>query len=142
MKRKTIFCVFLISILSVSVLIAQDIPFLWGHSWAVGAKALGLGGAYTGIADDYTALYYNPAGLGQIQNSQFFGSLGNLSSNDQITHLGINYSESSSYTKLNSLGLVIPVPTSRGSLVFAAGYHNVRQFDNSLVSRFAIQSST
>jgi len=140
MERKTIFYIFLMSFLSVSVLLAQDIPFLWGHPWAVGARALGLGGAYTGVADDYTALYYNPAGLGQIQKSQFFGTLGHLSSNDQITLSGTNYSESSSYTKLNSLGLVIPIPTSRGSLVFAAGYHNVRQFDNSLVFSYFLST--
>ena len=31
----------------------------------VGARALGLGGAYTSIADDATAVYWNPAGLAQ-----------------------------------------------------------------------------
>lgn len=32
----------------------------------VGARALALGEAYVGIADDATAIYWNPAGLGQI----------------------------------------------------------------------------
>ena len=140
MKCKTIFYSFLLSISMISVLSGQDVLFLWGHSWAVGARALGLGGAYTGVADDYSALYYNPAGLGQIQRSQFFGTLGHLNTDDQVTLAGTNYSESSSYTKLNSLGLVIPVPTSRGSLVFAAGYHNVRQFDNALVFSYFLST--
>ena len=31
-----------------------------------GARAIGMGGAFTGVADDPTATYYNPAGLIQI----------------------------------------------------------------------------
>ena len=34
----------------------------------VGDKAAALGGAFTGLADDATATYYNPAGLTQIKN--------------------------------------------------------------------------
>jgi len=32
----------------------------------VGARALALGEAYAGIADDATAIYWNPAGMGQV----------------------------------------------------------------------------
>src|SRR5581483_6616329 len=32
----------------------------------VGARAVGMGGAFTSIADDATSLYWNPAGLAQI----------------------------------------------------------------------------
>lgn len=34
----------------------------------VGAKAVAMGGAFTALANDPTALYWNPAGLAQIQN--------------------------------------------------------------------------
>lgn len=33
----------------------------------VGARAVALGNAYVGLAEDETAIYYNPAGLSQIQ---------------------------------------------------------------------------
>ena len=36
----------------------------------VGARALGFGGTFISLADDGTAVYWNPAGLGQIQKPQ------------------------------------------------------------------------
>src|SRR5437016_1140920 len=36
----------------------------------VGAKALSMGGAYVGLADDWTATFWNPAGLGQIKRTE------------------------------------------------------------------------
>jgi len=32
-----------------------------------GARAIGMGGAFTAVADDFSAIYYNPAGLAQIE---------------------------------------------------------------------------
>jgi len=34
----------------------------------VGARALGMGGAYVGVADDSTAVYWNPAGLPKVKH--------------------------------------------------------------------------
>ena len=36
-------------------------------NWGAGARAMGLGKAFTGLADDPSAIYYNPAGLA-LQN--------------------------------------------------------------------------
>jgi len=36
----------------------------------VGARALGLGSAYTAVANDVTALHWNPAGLSQIEKRE------------------------------------------------------------------------
>lgn len=36
----------------------------------VGARALGMGGAYTAIADDSEAIYWNPAGLARMEKRQ------------------------------------------------------------------------
>lgn len=35
----------------------------------IGARSLGLGGAYVGVADDATATYWNPAGIAGVQNN-------------------------------------------------------------------------
>ena len=45
--------------------------FHMGNDLGVGARAVGMGGAYTGISDDYTAMYWNPAGLGQMKRREF-----------------------------------------------------------------------
>jgi len=41
-----------------------------------GARPLGMGGAFTGLADDATAIYFNPAGLSQINGKQFYTFFG------------------------------------------------------------------
>ena len=43
----------------------------------VGAKAAALGGAYTGLSDDESGMYYNPAGISQISGSAISGSYNN-----------------------------------------------------------------
>ncbi|MFH1282200.1 MAG: PorV/PorQ family protein [bacterium] len=43
-------------------------------SWGTGVRALGMGRTYTGLADDASAPYWNPAGLGQIRSMEI-GSL-------------------------------------------------------------------
>ena len=40
----------------------------------VGSRALGMGGAFVAIADDGTASYWNPAGLGSLKKHQFLFS--------------------------------------------------------------------
>ncbi len=37
---------------------------------SVGVKAAGMGGAFVGLADDYSAIFWNPAGISNIENPQ------------------------------------------------------------------------
>lgn len=39
----------------------------------LGARAMGMGGAFVAVADDVTALHWNPAGLAGLQGIQVFG---------------------------------------------------------------------
>jgi long-subunit fatty acid transport protein len=94
----------------------------------VGARALSMGGAYTGVASDYSAIYWNPAGLAQMQYSEFSAGLSYLSTKDNSTFFGSAESYSNSATTLNSLGLVQKVPTVRGSLVLGFGFHRSANF--------------
>ena len=44
----------------------------------VGARPIGMGNAYTALADDVNAIYYNPAGLAQLDECQFTSGYGKL----------------------------------------------------------------
>ncbi len=48
-----------------------QVSILYGGGYespGLGAKALSMGGAFIGLADDWTAIYWNPAGLAQLKN--------------------------------------------------------------------------
>ncbi len=103
--------------------------FHMGNDLGVGARALGLGGAYTAISDDYTAMYWNPAGIGQMKRREFNIGFSQNSIKSDALFLGTGAETADSFTRLNSIGLVFPVPTARGSLVFGVGYDKGRDYD-------------
>jgi len=68
--KKGLLVLFLISIFAVSSLFANGLSLN-----SIGARALGMGGAMVGLADDPTAIYWNPAGLaGQNSSLYAFGT--------------------------------------------------------------------
>ena len=57
----------LFSLVLAGLLLALPTSFAWAASLGYGARAIGMGGAYTAVADDGTAPYWNPAGISQIK---------------------------------------------------------------------------
>ncbi len=104
--------------------------FFMGNELGIGARAIGLGGAYIGVSDDYAAAYWNPSGLAQIRRMEFNLGFSHNSSETDAEYLNSLQSAKTSYTRLNSLGFVFPVPTYRGSLVFGIGYQKVRDYED------------
>jgi hypothetical protein len=100
------------------------------QSNVVSARSAGMGNAFTGLANDLSALYWNPAGLGQLRYSLMDVGLTSFSANTDATILGSTTSDNMSVIKFNNIGLAIPVPVNRGSLVFAAGYNRLTDFSN------------
>jgi len=111
---------------------AQEEIFFLGQELGVGSRAMSMGGAYTGVADDYSAIYWNPAGLGQIRRMELNVGFSHNKLNNDATFMNRSFNTSGTFTRLNSFGFVFPVPTYRGSLVFGIGYNKVRDFDNTL----------
>jgi long-subunit fatty acid transport protein len=104
-----------------------------GNFFVVGARALGMGGAYTAVANDATALVYNPAGLARVIRIEFSGSLTHQRLNNKSdVGLGFNDGRVQNNTRLGSGNLVLPVPTYRGSLVLAFGVNRVKSFDQAM----------
>lgn len=98
----------------------------------VGTRALGMGGAFTALANDYSALYWNPAGLAAVGKSQFFGELSHQTLNNTATFMNTTTDETWRFTRLRSLGFVLPIPTSQGSAVLAFGYNRQHDMDHNL----------
>jgi long-subunit fatty acid transport protein len=100
--------------------------------FGVGSRAIGMGGAYIGVADDYSAVFWNPAGLAQMRRLEFTGGIVNSSYKNDASFIGVTTNGKSSGTALDNLGFVFPFPTVQGSLVFALGYNRVTDFTSAL----------
>ena len=61
-----------VGILLLCVLFPQGIRADFFDGLGVGARAIAMGSAYTAVADDLTAVYYNPAGLAQVEKHALF----------------------------------------------------------------------
>jgi len=57
----------------------------------IGARALGMGRAFTGLSDDFSALYWNPAGLVQQDKVEFLSTHINLFEDTYYDSLGFAY---------------------------------------------------
>ncbi len=55
-----------------------DAVFTRGGGLGVGTRAMGMAGAFTAVADDPSAEYWNPAGLAQLSRIEFAGMYGSL----------------------------------------------------------------
>ena len=99
----------------------------------MGARALAMGGAYTAVSNDYSATFWNPAGLSQLNKSSFYASIGHLTHSADISY-GSNSPSifEDSYSRLDGIGATFKVPTQRGSLVWAIGRNTLYGFDNNL----------
>ena len=98
----------------------------------VGSRAVSMGGAYIGVADDYAAVFWNPAGLAQMRRLEFTGGIVNSNYKNDASFLGVTTNGKNSGTAVDNLGFVFPFPTVRGSLVFAIGYNRVTDFTSAL----------
>ena len=94
------------------------------------ARALGLGNSYTALSDDYSAVVFNPAGLGLVKKMGLSVTLNDNLFDNLVSFQGNNSSSLKNSVNLNQFGLIFPVPTVRGSLVFALGYNRVKEFNS------------
>ena len=69
---------------------------------SIGARAVAMGEAFTGIADDVTSIYWNPAGLGQVNNVQIL-----LMHNQWFQNVIYNYGAGSLPILKGTLGLSV-----------------------------------
>ena len=93
----------------------------------IGPKAIGMGGAFVGIADDPTAIYHNPAGMTQLKSHQLHFGLDALITDLNYTPPGLpkekgkteylpvpNFGYVTDFAKPISLGLGLFFPHGNG----------------------------
>lgn len=108
--------------------IPGEIPLT--HSVPVGARAMGMAGAYSAVADDATALFYNPAALARVERIELALSIGYNRVEDETQHLGnVPMARDASSTRVNHLGFAYPFPTYRGSLVIGMAFNQLANLD-------------
>lgn len=110
---------------------AEDVLRFSTPGLGVGAKWLASGNAAVGQVDDYSALFWNPAGLANLRSYEFSFGLSYLGYGNDATYLTSTTSGYSSVVNLNAIGLAIPVPTVQGSLTFAFGFGRSANFKSS-----------
>lgn len=95
MKRLII--IFLIQLNQMALLAGAFVPAKYAGeflSGGAGARPCGMGGAYTAVVQDVTALYWNPAGLVLINRFQFHGMhAARFSGQVQNDFLGFGFSQ-------------------------------------------------
>ena len=69
---------FLVLLLAIIALFSMCVGASGFEVSGVGSKAMGMGGAFRAIANDWTAAYYNPAGYAKILDTQLGSSNGFL----------------------------------------------------------------
>ncbi len=111
---------------------AEDVLRFSTFNMGIGARSTGMGNASVGLADDYSALFSNPAGLASLRSFEFSAGLSNAGYNNDATFFGTTTNANNRVTNINNLGLVYPVPTSRGSLSFAFGFARVANYSTSV----------
>ncbi|HTY37817.1 MAG TPA: hypothetical protein VMH23_11940, partial [Bacteroidota bacterium] len=107
---------------------AEDVLRFSTFNMGIGARSSGMGNTSVGIADDFSALFTNPAGLASMRNFEFSAGLSNVGYGNDATFFGTTMNATDRVTNLNTLGFVYPVPTSRGSLSFAFGFARVANY--------------
>jgi hypothetical protein len=69
---KARFLIFLLLFLTYLTLFSQYKPWYNQYNFAFGTKAMSMGNAFTAVADDLTAVFWNPAGLAAMRSPEFY----------------------------------------------------------------------
>ena len=111
---------------------AYDAIHITENEEGFGMRALAMGGAYTALANDYSGIYWNPAGLSFVKKTGIYAEMSHLQFSNDALYMGNPTSNNQGFTKLKSLGFVMPLPTNQGSFVIAGGFSRVLDYDDHL----------
>ncbi len=94
-----------------------------------GARTVGMGNAFTAVADDFSAVFSNPAGLGLVKRFELSTGFDFGKFNNNSSFIGNSTDFSQNAANFSQIGFVYPFPTVQGSLSFAAGFTKDKDFN-------------
>jgi long-subunit fatty acid transport protein len=118
----------IIGLQAVQAQFAEDALRFSQFGSTVGARSQAMGNTNIGIADDYSALFGNPAGLSQQKSFEFSVGLSRLGYGNDVTFFGNKKTDNNDVINLNNLGIVYPIATVQGGLTFAFGFGRVANY--------------
>ena len=114
-----------------AVLVVASVGFAQQYNLTgSGARAEGFGGAFIGVADDATAVVWNPGGLSQLQRpeaSVVVRTVGESWDYKDASNSANNWTATQSHFVFNFASLAVPFKMGSTNLVVAAAYQ--RQLD-------------
>jgi long-subunit fatty acid transport protein len=131
LKKSQIWQLVIIAVIGVQIAQAQyaeDALRFSQFGSSVGARSQAMGNTSVGIADDFSALFGNPAGLSQQKSFEFSVGLSSYGYGNDVTFFGNKMTDKKSAINLNNLGIVYPIATVRGGLTFAFGFGRVANY--------------
>ena len=116
----------------------------------VGTKAMGMGGAFTAVADDITAAFYNPGSLSRIEGNQFLTTYSDWLVGSKYSWIGLGIKVSNDdYIALSVTSLnygeeevtTISSPDGTGEMWDASDIALSLSYSRNLTDRFSIGGS-
>jgi hypothetical protein len=130
MKRRG--CIFFLLLASALLIFPQYKPWYNQYNFAYGTKAMSLGNAFTAVADDLTAVFWNPAGLAARRSPEFYFAYQaeNLAHEyepqDKVVPgdtVQYNYSLNSKLQQINFFSISVPAEFWKIKWGFALSYY-------------------
>ena len=94
------------------------------------ARTLGMGNAFISLSNNFAGVLFNPAGLGLMKRGEVSAGLSLNTFYNSTSFYGTTTEADQTSVDFNQFGVSYPVPTTRGSLVFAIGYNQTKDFNS------------
>jgi long-subunit fatty acid transport protein len=110
-----------------------------------GARALGMGGAFIGVADDATAASWNPAGLIQLETPEvsIVGAYNKRTENTTYTAFPEASGPQSTNTyEINYLSAVYPFTALNRNMVFSLNFQHLYDFNKKVNFSYTFSDTT
>ncbi|MBI9073486.1 MAG: outer membrane protein transport protein [Melioribacteraceae bacterium] len=142
MNKKNIVTLFLVLFpLLIKAQNYNDALILSEPGLGASARALGMGNSYTALSEDFSAVFFNPAGLGLMKRLELSTNISFDQFNNDVDFINSRSKSDISNSSFSQIGFVFPIPTFRGSLVLAAGYNTQKEI-NSIVAFKGFNNAT